>query len=185
MSSLDQGVATQLRNIQTKTGKTLEELSALVRSSRLTKHSEIRAMLMGELGLGHGDANSLVHYVLQSDEAGAMEADVIDALYSGPKAALRPIHDRLMAAIETFGPFEIAPKKGYISLRRKKQFAMLGPATKTQVELGLNVKDLGAVERLIQVPAGGMCNYKVRVADVAQVDDELIGWMRRAYDSAG
>lgn len=191
MSSLDQAAATQLSNIQAKTGKTLAELSALVRASGLTRHSEIRAMLMRDLGLGHGDANTLVHYVLQSagasapQAAGASEAEVIDALYTGPKAALRPIHDQLMAAMQSFGPFEIAPKKGYISLRRKKQFAMLGPATKTQVEVGLNVKGLETAGRLTEVPAGGMCNYKVRLSDLAEVDEQLIDWLRQAYDSAG
>ncbi len=69
---------------------------------------------------------------------------MIAAIYSGPKADLRPIHDRLLAAIAKFGPFEIAPKKDYVSLRRKKQFAMIGPATKTRVEVGINVKGLTA-----------------------------------------
>ena len=45
MSDLDKAVETQLKNIQTKTGKSMDELSAIVRNSGLTKHSEIRAML--------------------------------------------------------------------------------------------------------------------------------------------
>ena len=80
-----------------------------------------------------------------------------------------------MAAIDAFGPFEIAPKKGYVSLRRKKQFAMIGPATKTRVDVGLNMKGVPATERLIELPAGGMCQYKVSLTDAAQVDDELHG----------
>ena len=148
-------------------------------------------MLQRDLGLGFGDANTLIHVVLKSDGQSAAEAagkssgDVLDEIYSGPKAALRPIHDHLMAAIEPFGPFEIAPKKGYVSLRRKKQFAMIGPATKTQVEVGLNMKDVPATSRLLAQPPGGMCQYKVRLSDAAEVDDELIGWVRLAFDQAG
>ena len=189
MNVVDQATQTQLKNIQAKTGKSLDELVALVRASGLTKHGEVRDMLKRDLGLGHGDANTLAHVALKSDGASQAEGkttdDVLDGIYTGPKAGLRPIHDRLMATIEAFGPFEIAPKKGYVSLRRKKQFAMIGPATNTKVEVGLNVKDLPEAERLTAVPAGGMCNYKVRLGTVDEVDDQLVAWLRQAFDSAG
>jgi hypothetical protein len=90
-----------------------------------------------------------------------------------------------MAAVGEFGEFEIAPKKGYLSLRRKKQFAMVGPATKTQVEVGINAKGLPAGGRLAAVAPGGMCQYKVRLASPREVDSELAGWLRVAYDAAG
>jgi hypothetical protein len=89
-----------------------------------------------------------------------------------------------MAAITTFGPFAIAPKKGYISLRGRKQFAMIGPATNTQIEVGLNMKGVKGTGRLLEQKPGGMCQYKVRLGDRAEVDKELIGWIRQAYDSA-
>ena len=90
-----------------------------------------------------------------------------------------------MAAIEAFGPFEIAPKKTYVSLRRQKQFAMIGPATITRVEVGLNMKDVPPTDRLVAIPPGGMCQYKVKVMTAGEVNPELIGWIRRAYDGAG
>ncbi len=191
MASPEQGIQTQLKNIQTKTGKTLEQLAAIIKKSGLVKHGEIRSMLVTELGLGHGDANTLTHHVLKSDDASAAAAsgastdDVLAGIYTGPKEHLRPIHDKVMAAINQFGDFEIAPKKGYVSLRRKKQFAMIGPATNTRVEVGLNVKGLDAAGRLEAIPAGGMCNYKVKVTDIGQVDKELIDWIKAAYESAG
>ena len=64
MSDLDKAVETQLKNIQAKTGKSMDELTAIIRDSGLTKHSEIRAMLQADLGLGYGDANALVHLSL-------------------------------------------------------------------------------------------------------------------------
>jgi hypothetical protein len=170
---------------------TLEELTALIKNSGLVKHSDIRAMLQSQLGLGYGDANALVHYALKSDGERAAEAaglkndDVLDAIYTGAKSNLRPIHERLMAAIDTFGEFELVPKKGYVSLRRKKQFAMIGPATNTRVEVGLNIKELDAAPRLVANPPGGMCNYTVRVSQVEDVDGELIDWIKQAFDSAG
>lgn len=189
MSSLDQAVQTQLNNIQKKTGKSLDELAAIIKNSGLTKHGEIREMLMRDLGLGHGDANSLVHAVLQSDgqrqAEGKSQGDVLDDIYSGSKSTLRPIHEAVMKEVVKFGEFEIAPKKGYISLRRKKQFAMLGPATNTRVELGLNAKDLPPSERLLEQPKGSMCNYIVKLTDAGQVDAQLVTWVISAYESAG
>ncbi len=191
MSSLEKAVQTQLNNIQTKTGKTLDELSALIQNSGLNKHGEIREMLQRDLGLGHGDANTLVHYALKSDGTtaaqtkGLTEDAVLDELYTGAKAHLRPIHDKLMTAVQQFGDFEVTPKKGYVSLRRKKQFAMIGPATKTRVEVGLNMKGVETTARLAAMPPGGMCNYKINVTEVTEVDSELIAWVKQAYDSAG
>lgn len=147
-------------------------------------------MLKRDVGMGHGDANTLVHHILTSDGASSAAAAgksadaVVDDIYAGSKAHLRPIHDALMSAIRKFGPFEIAPKKGYVSLRGKKQFAMIGPATRTQVEVGLNLKDAAATVRLDALPPGGMCQYRVRLSDPFEVDQELVGWLRRAYDAA-
>lgn len=189
MSVLDQAVQTQIKNIQKKTGKSLDELAAFVKASGLTKHGEIRDMLKRELGLGYGDANALVHFVLKSDGTRAAEnrseGEVLDEIYSGKKADLRPIHDALMEEIVKFGEFENLPKKGYVSLRRKKQFAMIGPKTNTRVEVGLNVKDLPSDERLLEQPKGSMCNYIVHVAEAKQVDNLLVDWIRSAFESAG
>ncbi|MFN0122746.1 MAG: DUF5655 domain-containing protein [Blastocatellia bacterium] len=189
MSDVDKAIATQLANLEKRSGKSLAELTAIVRASGLTKHGEIRDMLKRDLGLGHGDANTLTHYALQSagpgGAAGQSADDTLAGLYTGAKSALRPIHDRLMSEINTFGAFEIAPKKTYVSLRRKKQFAMIGPATNTQVEVGLNMKDAVPTARLLEMPPKSMCNYKVRLSDVREVDAALIGWLRQAFDSAG
>jgi hypothetical protein len=191
MENLKQASQTQINNIQKKTGKTMPELSALVRDSGLTQHSQIREMLMRELNLGYGDANALVHAVLQSDGSRSAEAkglsmdEVIDEIYAGPKADLRPIHDALMAGINTFGAFEILPKKGYVSLRRKKQFAMIGPGSSARVDVGINIKDLAADARLLEQPKGSMCSYIVRITNPDQVDSTLLGWLRSAFESAG
>jgi hypothetical protein len=189
MTSLDKATQTQLENIQKKTGKSLDELSGIIRKSGLSKHGEIRDYLKRELGLGHGDANALVHAILQSDgqraAEGKSEEAVLDEIYGGAKAHMRPIHEKLMKEINKFGEFEVAPKKGYVSLRRKKQFAMIGPKTNTRFEVGINAKDLAENERLLEQPKGSMCNYIVSVSDANQVDSELVAWIKSAYEGAG
>jgi len=189
MNVVDKAIATQLANIEKKTGKSRAELTRIVKASGLTKHGEIRDMLKKELGLGHGDANTVTHMALDPSripgaKTVAPTGATADAFYTGPKAALKPIHDKLMDAINKFGAFEIAPKKTYLSLRRKKQFAMIGPATNTQVEVGLNMKGVKPTSRLVAQPDKSMCQYKVRVASLAEVDKELLGWIQQAFDAA-
>ena len=189
MSSLDQAVQTQLNNIQKKTGKSLTELTTIAQKSGLTKHGELRDMFKDKFGLGHGDANSLVHAIRASDGTRAAEGKnenaVLDEIYSGAKAGMRPIHDALMEHIMKFGEFEIVSKKGYVSLRCKKQFAMIGPKTNTRFEVGINAKDLKKNSRLLEQPKGSMCNYIVQVNDMKEVDAELITWIRSAFEGAG
>ena len=145
---------------------------------------------METYGLGHGDANTLTHVAKESDGESAAKAkgastdDVLREIYSGKKEHLRPIHDRLMEAIAGFGEFEIAPKKGYVSLRRKKQFAMLGPKTNDRFELGLNIKDGVPDPRVKALPPGGMCQYVVPLASAGEVDAKLIALVRTAFDGA-
>lgn len=189
MSSLDKAVQTQIDNIQKKTGMTLAQLSAFIKKSGLIKHGEIRSMLTEKLGLGYGDANTLVHIVLKSDgtsaAVGKSQDAILDEIYSGAKEGFRPIHEKLMKEINKFGEFEIVPKKGYVSLRRKKQFAMIGPKTNTRFEVGINIKGLKKNARLLEQPSGSMCNYIVNLNEAKEVDSELITWLKSAFEGAG
>ena len=186
MSTVDKALATQLANLETRSGKTLAQLHAFVKRSGLAKHGQVRDLLKKELGMGHGDANLVATLYFKAQEpAPAAGADPLDAIYAGPKASLRPIHDRLMQAVGRLGDFEVAPKKAYVSLRRKKQFAMIGPGTKTRVDVGLNMKGVPETARLVALPPGGMCQYRVAVTDAKQVDAELLGWIRQAWEAAG
>ena len=91
---------------------------------------------------------------------------------------------RVMREVRAFGAFEIAPKKTYLSLRRRKQFAKVGPATNTRVEVGLNMKGVPGTGRLEALPPGGMCQYRVKLTAAGELDRELIAWIRRAYDES-
>ena len=191
MADMDKAIATQIANIEKKTGKSLAQLAAAIKKSGHAKHGEIRDWLKETYGLGHGDANTLTHVALKSDGASAAKAsgastdDVLAEIYSGKKEHLRPIHDKLMAAIVKFGEHEVAPKKGYVSLRRKKQFAMLGPKTNDRFELGLNLKDDIRDPRVKAQAPGGMCQYIVALTSADEVDAKLIGYVKQAFDAAG
>lgn len=191
MADTAKALDTMVQNIEAKTGKTMAQLAAIVAKSGLTKHGEVRAMLMERFGLGHGHANAVVHLALQSDGQSAAEArglsggDVLGEIYAGPRADLRPIHDRVLKVLAALGEYEAVPKKGYVSYRRKKQFAMVGPKTKTAVEIGLAAKSLPADPRLKEMPPNSMCRYTTRVSTPAEVDSAVARWLEASYDEAG
>ena len=190
MDALQKARETQLRNIESKSGKNLEAIRSLIEASGLKKHGEIRSMLIQELGIGYGDANSVVHYALATDGQTAAETkglsndDVLDEIYVGKKADLRPLHDAIMQIINGLGDFEIAAKKGYVSLRRKKQFAMIGPATSEAIEMGLNIKENIQTDRLKVQPPNSMCQYKMRLSQISELDNEVKNWLKIAFDGA-
>ncbi len=190
MTVVQKAMENQLKNIQTRTGRTLEELYSIYKSSGLVKHGDVRAMFINEFNMGYGDAVMLTSYLMKSngDVSGKVEVEdpdeAVNQIYSGAKEYLRPIHDEIMKRVNSFGGFEILPKKGYLSLRRKRQFAMVGPATNSRIEMGLNMKDIPPTSRLEQNPPGGMCQYKVKITSLSDVDEELITWIQIAYNAA-
>jgi hypothetical protein len=185
MASPQQARATQIRNIESRLGRGLEAIRAEVAASGKVKHGEIRNWLIERFGLGHGDANTLAHFAsAASTVAPGLEAAAAE-IYAGRKAHLRPIHDALIAAIKPWGDFEAAPRKSYVALRRKKQFAMLGPKNAESAALGINLKDTVASERVVAQKPGAACQYVVALRHAGEIDDELLAMLRRAFDAAG
>lgn len=197
MADPQAAVLNQLRNIQVKTGQSLAALHAAVLASGLAKTGERRTWLMAHFKLGYGDANAVALSMGKplpdlgggspAAPAAATDAtaDPLDAIYSGTKAALRPLHEAVMKAVQGFGDFDVAHKKAYVSLRRRKQFAMVGPATKDSIEIGLNAKDLPVHARLKVQPPGGMCQATTRISSKTEIDAALKAWLKQAFDAAG
>ena len=163
-----------------KTGRSLEQWSSILDQTGLEKHGQLLAFLKGEHGVTHGFANSIA---LLHRERGIerTDDDLVDAQYAGAKAGLRPVHDRLVELARSLGDdVEIAPKRTSVSLRRRKQFALIEPASALRIALGLNLGDAPAGDRLLVVK--GMCTHRVDVRSLDDLDEELIEWLRRAYE---
>lgn len=176
--------ATMIARLPETTGRSMDEWQALVAASGAAKHGEIVKWLKSEHGVTHGYANLIAHRHLSAGAAADDDA-LIDAQYAG-KESLRPIYETLRAAVAAFGDdVGFAPKKSYVSVRRSKQFALIQPSTKTRIDLGIQNKDRASEGRLEASGSwNGMVSHRVRIASADEVDDELIGWLREAYDGA-
>ncbi len=183
MSTVDEQIASQEANIERTTGRSVAEWIEVVRASGLEKHGQQVAMLKADHGLGHGNANLIAIRAKEAAAGGAPTDDqLIEAHYTGKNAALRPLYDAVVSEVTGYGSdVELAPKKTYVSLRRRKQFASVGPAA-GQLEVCLNLPGNAPSERLKATT--GMATHKVRITDADGLDAELRGWLREAYDRA-
>ena len=139
---MDQAEKTMIANLSKNTGKTLKQWVEVVKKENLSKHGEMVKFLKEEHSFTHGFANLVAHKVKGSD-AGSVEnkEDLLQKQYKGKEHFL-PVYEKLITAVQGFGKdVEIAPKNSYVSLRIKKQFAILQPAAKSRFEIGLNIKD--------------------------------------------
>jgi hypothetical protein len=186
MSTVDEAKESAIRNLEEKTGRSIAEWIAAVKASGLAKHGQIVAHLKSEHGLTHGYANMVALRALAADEPAKCGDDLVAAQYAGPKAALKPLYDSLVTAVQAFGnDVEIAPKKAYVSLRRRRQFAILQPTTATRLDVGINLPGADATDRLERSGSfNAMLSHRVRVASAADIDADLLTWLHAAYDAA-
>ncbi|MCF8239632.1 MAG: DUF4287 domain-containing protein [Saprospiraceae bacterium] len=183
---MDPVVQTMIDNLQKNTGVSLDEWTSRVRKKAFPKFSEGVKWLKEEHGLGHGYANLIVTMAKQAATPDISEDEQIAAQYVG-KEYFRPIYDQLHQVLVAFGnDVEVAPKKANVSYRRKKQFALLTPATKTRFEIGLNVKgqdDQGVLRAITKKNA--MCSHQIDLSSVDDITPEVMDWLRKSYELAG
>ncbi|MFZ9386333.1 MAG: DUF4287 domain-containing protein [Chitinophagaceae bacterium] len=186
-AAIDKAIQTQIANIEKNTGKKLDEWIAIVNRSGFAKHGELVNFLKEKHGFTHGNANTIVHFAKQSHAAAAGNSEDLVAVQYKGKENLKPWYDKIMKEISAFGKdIEIAPKKAYVSLRRKKQFALIQPSTKDRLDVGLNIKGVAASG---MASASGswnaMCTHRIKLENEAAIGKELFNWIKKAYDEAG
>lgn len=197
MASPEDALRTMIGNLPEKTGKNLDGWIKVLAASGLEKHGELVGHLKADHGMSHGFANTVAHCYRDPSRipsgaasaaagGGGAPSDPVAEQYAGPKAALKPIYDTLVAAVSKFGSdVELAPKKAYVSLRRNKQFGIIQPSTKTRVDVGLNLKGVEPTDRLEASGSfNAMVSHRVRLGSAADVDAQLIGWLKDAYTGA-
>lgn len=183
---MDQAELTMISNLHKNTGKTLEQWISIVKKEGFEKHGEIIKFLKEKHAFTHGFAN-LVALKSRGSDAGSVENKdaLIEKQYKG-KEHLKPLYDELLSKIKAFGKdIEIAPKNAYVSLKRKKQFATLQPASKTRFEIGLNLKGEAPKGKLEAITAANaMCSHKINLSGMKDIDKEVIDWLKKAYENA-
>jgi len=176
-----------LDTIKAKTGKTPEDFKALAAEKGLTKYSEVVAWLKADFGLGQGHANVIAQLLTNAEKLAASPDDKLSGHFSGPKARWRPAYEALAAQIAQFGPDAgLAPNQSYINVQRSgKKFAIVQVSSAERLDIGIKLKSAAPAGRFEAAGAwNAMVTHCVQITDPAQIDAEVIDWLRQAYAAA-
>jgi hypothetical protein len=186
-----------LDTIRAKTGLGPAEFRALAETRGLldggVKAGPIITWLAEDYGLGRGHAMALVATFKEAPQgatAGSRDSETatseaIAAQFAGAKQSWRPTYDGLLDSLKEHGDVSVAPTQSYISLLKNGAKFAIVAVTRDRLDIGIKLSGADATDRL--APAGtwnSMVTHRVKVTSPAEVDAELLAWLRAAYDAA-
>lgn len=188
-------IQTVIRNLPENTGRSLNEWIQLVRESGPAGEKEQRAWLKNEYKLGGTTVSLIVDHTsgkgteLASPESYLKAAPAfVDAMYSGQKAGLRPIHEELIRIGRALGPdVKICPTKTTVPFYRKNVFAQIKPTTQTRIDFGLALKNARKSHSPRLIDTGGLAKgdritHRFAISSLEDIDEEVREWFKIAYD---
>jgi Domain of unknown function (DUF4287)/Domain of unknown function (DUF5655) len=179
-----------LDTIKEKTGKTPEDFKALAEKKGLltdgVKAGPIVAWLQQDYGLGRGHAMAIVQTLRDATLPKVTSQDRLAARFAGEKARWREPFDALVTKLNAFGPqMAISPTDSYISLLHKNHKFAIVQVTGARLDIGVKLKGVAPTDRFESADGwNNMVTHRVRVNDPGQIDNEVLEWLKRAYESA-
>jgi len=175
----------QVELLERSTGRSLESWNEQVRREAPDDERGLRAWL-GERGVTGYSQMLLVFERFGYPDFFTKTADELVAEQYADRPALRPIYDALVAILPEIGEVTVQTRKTYVSLLTpRRTFAVVAPTTRTRVDLGLRWTDAPGSPRLSPAGSrlGGAVTVKVALHRLDDLDDEVMGWLRAAYDA--
>jgi hypothetical protein len=182
-----------IQELPEKSGRSLEDWIALTKKSGPPTEQERREWLKKEHKLG---TNSAAWIAERIDGKGTEEdspdaylkaaAEWVEAQYSGPRAALRPLYEQLLKLGFSLGKdVKACPCKTIVPFYRNHVFAQIKPSTNTRIDLGFALGNMKTPKRLIDT--GGYENKdritrRIEVKSKADINDELKQWLNKAFE---
>jgi hypothetical protein len=125
-----------------------------------------------------------------SPEAYLEAADqYVESMYSGKKAALRPLYEELLQLGLGVGKdVKACPCATMVPLYRNHVFAQIKPTTQTRIDLGFALGDRKAEGRLIDT--GGYAKkdritHRIEIQSSDDIGAEVKKWLKTAYEADG
>jgi hypothetical protein len=182
-----------LDNLADRTGRSLEDWIQLLHEASPDARAR-RNWLVREQGLGATTASMIAEQSLgmgaeKLDPAAYLKAAAgyVDAMYSGAKAGLRPIHDSILKFARTLGSdVKVCPVKTVVPLYRRHVFAQIKPAARNRLDLGLalgkTTQELPhRLEEILSMDRSDRITHRFALGTVQDFDGQVMEWLRIAY----
>ena len=142
----------------------------------------LRDWLAGEGVTGYAQALLVWERFGYPDFLTADAEDLIAGQYAD-RPQLRPVLDAVLASLPALGPVTVQARKTLVSLvGPRRTFAIVQATTKSRVDLALRLEAARPGGRLLPVRDIGAATVRIALAKAEDVDDEVLGWLRRGYD---
>lgn len=180
--------------LKAKTGRSLEEWCAHIQEEGPDDLPARREWLKSKYKLGTNTAWWLAEradgrptWDESPESYRAAAPTYVDEMFAGPKASLRPVAEALMRlAWDVADDIKFCPCKTIIPFYREHVIAQIKPATKTRIDFGLalgkgypftpRVQDTGGIAKKDRI------THKIEISTLSDIDVEVEGWLRKAYD---
>lgn len=181
-----------MAGMKQKTGRSVEEWIQLIEKHAPSGEKERRAWLKEKHGLGMNYAWWLAEQSVGKGGDGSPETylkqaeEYVAKMFSGAKAGLRPIYEALLQLGRSMGEdVKVCPCQTIVPFYRKHVFAQVKPTTQTRIDFGLALKDTKVPKRLIDT--GGLAKKdritrRIEITSLADIDDEVKKWLKKAYE---
>ena len=115
-----------------------------------------------------------------------------EAFFAGRPTGLAA-YSRVRAVLEQFGPVEVRVSRSQVAFRRRRGVAYLwlpgqyvrAPASEVVLSIVLGRPERSARLKEIVRPSRRHWIHHLVLRDAAAIDDEVVDWLREAYDRAG
>jgi hypothetical protein len=157
---------------------------ARIKHQRFADEASLRSWLTDQQVTGYPQQLLVMETFGYPEFLLASADELIDGQYAD-RPDLRPILDVIVAKLPRLGEVTLQARKGYVSLLTpRRTFATVQPTTKQRVDLGLRLAKPIPAGRLARASSMGNSQVTARIPLSApdDVDDEVISWLRRAYD---
>jgi hypothetical protein len=182
-------------NLPEKTGRSLDQWLSLIKKEGPKEEAEQVKWLKTKHGVGGTTAGLIAERAQGKGEENSDGAlyvraatGYVEAMYDGPKADLRPLHDALIELVCSLGDdVKVCPCTTIVPFYRGHVFAQIKPTTRTRIDFGLALKGVTkrVPKRLIDtggLQKGDRITHRIPITTPADIDAEVREWAEIAYD---